>query len=171
MEANPSVREALTEVFGPESYQADGSLNRIWLGDLVFHNQRRLEELNAIVHPMVIEGFQQFKKETRSGLLVHEAALIYEVKLDDHLDAVCVVSAPEEVRIKRVMERDHLSRDAILARIQSQLPQEEMERQADVVLINDGNLHQLRKKTRTLYERIMSEKTLTPNTFTSLSRL
>ncbi|MCY3488678.1 MAG: dephospho-CoA kinase [Bacteroidetes bacterium] len=171
MESSDHIREAVIESFGRNSYKPDGHLNRPWLAAQVFGDEVRLAELNAIVHPRVGEAFDHLKHQLQSGLLVHEAALIYEAGLGDRLDAVCVVSAPKDVRIKRVMVRDGISAGEVRARIQRQLPQEETEGRADVVLVNAGDQAELRRKTKKLYELAMDQETLSPENFRSFRRL
>ncbi len=171
MESSDHIREAVIESFGRNSYKPDGHLNRPWLAAQVFGDEVRLAELNAIVHPRVGEAFDRLKNQLRSGLLVHEAALIYEAGFGGRLDAICVVSAPKDVRIKRVMVRDGISAGEVRARMQRQLPQEETEGRADVVLVNAGDQAELRRKTKKLYELAMDQETLSPENFRSFPRL
>lgn len=171
MESSDQIREAVIESFGRKCYKPDGQLNRPWLAAQVFSDEVRLAELNAIVHPRVREAFDRRKHQLSSGLLIHEAALIYEAGLGDRLDAVCVVSAPKDVRIERVMVRDGISAGEVRARMQSQLPQEETEGRADVVLVNAGDRAELRRKTKKLYELAMDQETLSPENFRSFRRL
>ena len=171
MESSEQVREAVIRLFGRKSYKPDGQLNRPWLAAQVFNDEIRLAELNAIVHPRVAEAFDRLKHPLSSGLLIHEAALIYEAGLTDRLDAICVVSAPKEVRIERVMARDGISADEVRSRMQRQLPQEETERQADVVLVNAGDQAELRRKTKKLYELAMDQEVLSPENFRGFHQL
>ncbi len=171
MESSAQMRKEIVRTFGSASYTADGSLNRTWLADQVFGDEDSLAKLNAIVHPGVGDAFDTLKERLQNGLLIHEAALIYEAGLEDRLDAVCVVSAPEDVRIRRVKNRDGLTDQAIRLRMQKQLPSEEKERRADVVLVNAGDRKQLQHKTRRIYELAMSGAVLTPETFRSFRRL
>ena len=171
MESSNQIREAVIESFGRKSYHPNGQLNRPWLAAQVFNDEVRLAELNAIVHPRVGEAFDRLKHQLRSGLLVHEAALIYEAGFGGHLDAICVVSAPENVRIERVVARDGINVGEVRARMQRQLPQEETEGRADVVLINAGDPAELRRKTKQLYELAMNQETLSPENFRSFPRL
>jgi len=165
MESDCQVQQEIMDYFGPESYHADRSLNRQWLASQVFDHEDHLTKLNAITHPRVAMSFHQLKRESSSGLLVHEAALIYEAKLDHHLDAVCVVSTPDQVRIQRVVSRDGISADAVRARMRHQFPQHEIESKADVVLINSGGPSLLHQKTRTLFHLAMSDDALRSETF------
>ncbi|MCY3595217.1 MAG: dephospho-CoA kinase [Bacteroidetes bacterium] len=171
MESSDQIREAVIKSFGGKSYKPEGHLNRPWLAARVFRDEVRLAELNAIVHPRVGEAFDRLKQQLHSGLLVHEAALIYESGLGDHLDAVCVVSAPKDVRIERVMARDGIRASEVHARMQRQLPQEETEGRADVVLVNAGDQTELHRKTKKLYELAMDQEILSPENFKAFRRL
>ena len=91
--------------------------------------------------------------------------------LGDRLDAVCVVSAPKDVRIERVMVRDGIGAGEVRARMQRQLPQEETEGRADVVLVNAGDQAELRRKTKKLYELAMDQESLSPENFKAFRRL
>lgn len=165
MESDETVRQEVTRAFGKESYREDGSLNRKWLASQVFADETRLEELNGIVHPRVAQAFGILRNRIQSGLLVHEAALIYEAGAENRLDAVCVVTAPKELRIARVMARDRVSAEKVLARMSRQLSQEEKAGRADVVLVNDGDMAAARRKSRRLYELAMSGDGLSSENF------
>ncbi len=171
MESSRQVRKAVIQEFGPGSYHPDGSLNRPWLAGQVFRDEVRLEKLNAIVHPQVADAFDQRKREGLRGLLVHEAALIYEAKLEGRFDAVCVVSASSEIRKVRVIKRDGMSKDAIRERMRRQLPRKELERRADVVLVNEGDEQDLYRKAERLYGLAMSGAGLGPENFRLFRRL
>ena len=165
MESDEGVRQEVTRAFGRESYREDGSLNRKWLASKVFADDTRLEELNGIVHPKVAQAFSILRNRFEDGLLIHEAALIYEAGVENRLDAVCVVTAPIELRIARVMARDRVSAEKVLARMRRQLSQEEKAGRADVVLVNDGDMAAVRSKSRRLYELAMSGEGLSFENF------
>ena len=165
MESDEGVRQEVTRAFGRESYREDGSLNRKWLASQVFAEDSRLEELNGIVHPKVAQAFSILRNRFEGGLLIHEAALIYEAGVENRLDAVCVVTAPIELRIARVMARDRVSAEKVLARMRRQLSQEEKAGRADVVLVNDGDMAAVRSKSRRLYELAMSGEGLSFENF------
>ncbi|MCY4171140.1 MAG: dephospho-CoA kinase [Bacteroidetes bacterium] len=165
MEANQQVKHEVKNLFGPLSYYSDGSLNRRWLASQVFDNETNLLNLNAIIHPRVRQNFIDLKNHLPSGLLVHEAALIFEAQLDHELDAVCVISAPTPLRIQRAMTRDGLTEDDVRARMSYQLPQHEIQRRADIVLINAGDKNQLMGKVSKLYNLAISTDQLSPLNF------
>ncbi len=159
MREDPEARAAIKDAFGPESYTADGALNRAYLAEQVFGDDEKLAHLNGIVHPRVFAAFEAAKDRAADEdvpLLVHEAALIFETGGDQHLDAVAVVDAPEDARVARVAERDDASPDQVRARMQHQLPPAELRRRADYVIENDGSLDDLRRKSIELYHTAVS---------------
>jgi len=154
MQEDEEVRATISDAFGAEAYAADGTLDRAFLADQVFDDAEQLERLNAIVHPRVFEAFEATKEraaEEEVGLLVHEAALLFEAGGDAHVDVTTAVVAPDEDRVVRVAERDDVHPEKVRARMGHQLPQAELRRRADHVLENDGSLEDLRRKSAELY--------------------
>lgn len=132
-----NIRMALVKAFGPETYFEDGSLNRVHLSKQVFDNSQRLEMLNNIVHPAVIRAGVDWSNAQNGPYSLKEAALLYESGSYKKLDYTILVTAPEELRIARVMKRDKVSREEVLNRIQKQMPEEEKLKFADFVIHND----------------------------------
>lgn len=157
MHEDPDLRRAIAEAFGPESYDAAGALDRAYLAQRVFGDPEAVARLNALVHPRVrAEMLGQIEQARHDGveLLVYEAALIFEAGADRHLDAVAVVDAPLETRIARVMARDNVPREAVLARMQHQLPAEELRRRADFLIDNSGDRAALRREVERVAEAL-----------------
>ncbi len=160
MTEDPTLRRAIVEVFGPESYLPDGRLNRSYLAERVFRDPEALRRLNALVHPRVLAVFEQAREQAareQVPLLVLEAALLFESGADRLVDHVLVVDAPEAERIRRVVARDGVTPEQVRARMQHQLPPEELRRRADFVLENTGALETLRTQVEALYHRLTSE--------------
>ena len=146
MAEHPGVRRRLVETFGPETYDAAGALDRAHLAGRVFGDTEALAALNAIVHPAVREALLEEIARARADgarLFVYEAALIFETDGDAVLDRVAVVDAPVETRVARVMARDGVGREAVLARMRHQIDPAEARRRADLVVENDGDLDAL----------------------------
>ncbi|RMH58912.1 MAG: dephospho-CoA kinase [Bacteroidetes bacterium] len=159
MQEDAGARNAIVAAFGPESYDAQGRLNRAYLARQVFGHPDRLEVLNRIVHPRVFAAFERARaaaEQDGMDVLVHEAALIFESGADAHLDAVVVVEAPEDVRIRRVVERDGTTPGHVRARMAHQLPPEELRRRADYVIENTGSPDDLRRQVEALWHEIRS---------------
>ena len=156
MHENKDARAQIRETFGSTSYNDAGELNRSYLAAQVFTDPDKLELLNAIVHPLVFEAFDKAKSKAQSenvSLLVHEAALLFEAGADEHVDHAVVVTAPDALRIQRVVERDDTTERAVRDRMQHQLPQEELIERADLVIKNDGSIETLESAVADLYER------------------
>lgn len=146
MVENPAVIEKVLALFGLEAYLPDGSLNRHYIAGIVFHDKKKLEELNAIVHPAVFEdGGKWHEQQLEAIYTLKEAALLFESGGYKALDIVIAIYAPQDIRIERVMKRDGVSKDTVLARMKNQMPDEEKMKLADFVIYNDGSLSVLRQ--------------------------
>jgi len=129
--------EAIKDLLGDDAYR-DGELNRPEVGRRVFENSGILEQLNRLVHPVVGEDFQTWCS-TRENVpyVVEEAAILFESGAVNHLDMSVLVYAPAELRIRRVMERDRISRQEVEQRMSAQMDEEEKKSLADRVIFND----------------------------------
>ncbi len=140
MVSNEKLILLLKDAFGPQVYLEDGTLNRKWLSSEVFNNENKLKLLNSIVHPIVIEAGKDWANRQMAPYTLKEAALLFESGSYSLLDATILVKAPLDVRIDRVMKRDNIKREEVLKRIANQMPEEEKEKLADYIIINDGVL-------------------------------
>jgi dephospho-CoA kinase len=125
--------------FGDLSYHTDGMLNRTYLADHVFNNEEKLKTLNSLVHPRVKVDYDRWLEENKSShYVLKEAALLFEAGTHSALDKIIVVHAPEETRIKRVLNRDaHRTDQQVRAIMAKQMPEEEKLKRADFVILND----------------------------------
>lgn len=128
---SPDIRRELTALIGPETY-IDGALNKAVVAQFLLESEANAKAIDAIVHPAVFRDFQE------SGIQWMESAILFESGINRLVDRVVVVTAPEELRIQRVMQRDGISREKVLEWLQRQWPQEEVRRRADYEIINDG---------------------------------
>jgi dephospho-CoA kinase len=136
-EEDATVRTLITEVFGKEIY-SENKLDRASVAEIVFADKKKLEQLNAIVHPAVGKAFESFCEQHRDAKYVlKESAILFEIGDDKNLDGMIVVTAPDELRIQRVMQRDGIEKSAVLQRIKNQVKQEEKVKKADYVIGND----------------------------------
>ncbi len=131
--------EQIQKEFGLQSYFPDGQINRNYLAKTVFGSPEQLEKLNRIVHPRVLEDYTRWVEGLQDKpYVIHEAALIFEAGSSRDLYAVIMVSAPEALRVKRVVQRDaHRTGKEIKNIISNQMPEEEKLRRADFVIVND----------------------------------
>ncbi len=121
---NLGLINAIVKAFGEKAYIGK-ELNRNYLASQIFSKPELREKLNSLVHPTVFEAFENWKKEQRSPLVFNEAAIMFETGSYKRFDSVWLVVAGRETRIERVMKRDNSSREAVLARMNNQMSDEE----------------------------------------------
>ncbi len=137
MNEDPEIREQLIDLFGKDSYTTHG-LNRKLIASQTFKNPDRLASLNLIVHPKVRDDFKQWVLDSRAPLVMKESALLFETGGYKELDHVVTVTAPERVRIQRVLSRDeHRSTSDILDIISNQWKDEQRIALSSHVIVND----------------------------------
>lgn len=133
------LREKITEAFG--DVYSEAGLDSRKLAQIVFSDPEKLKLLNGLVHPAVIDDFNRWiAANSNQNFLFIESAILYEANLENLIDKVVVITAPEEVRIKRVMRRDKISREKVVARIKNQLPESEKIKRADWVIDTHNEL-------------------------------
>jgi dephospho-CoA kinase len=135
MSTSESLRRALIENFGEETFTAAG-LNRAYLAERVFHNAEQLRLLNSLVHPAVIADFEAWADEQEGKYVVFESAILFEAGLESRVDVVVAVMAPESLRVERVMVRDGHSKEQVLARIKNQMSDDERSDRAKYSIVN-----------------------------------
>ena len=131
------VKKEVTDLLGPDAYKNDRELNKAYISSKIFTNTNLLHQLNAIIHPRVKHKFEEFVKQNSQKIIIKETALLFEAKLDRLVDKKILVAADDELRIKRVMKRDGLSREEVLNKIKSQMAQEEKMKLSDMVIYNN----------------------------------
>ena len=139
LNSDPILREQIIAAFGSETYK-NGLLDRKYLATLVFNNPDQLAKLNALVHPATIKAADTWAKhweEQGSAYIVKEAALLFEAGTNVGLDYIIGVTAPEDLRITRVMARDHVTREEVLKRMQHQLDDTKKMERCDIVIDNN----------------------------------
>lgn len=136
MNKDKSLQQGIQNLFGDQVYK-EGSLQNKVLSNIVFNNSQKLEELNKLVHPLVKSSFDNWCTQQTSRVVIKEAAILFESDSHFGLDKVICVSAPKETRIERVIKRDNISREQVVARIDMQMPQNEKEKLSDFIIVND----------------------------------
>ncbi|NOS92805.1 MAG: dephospho-CoA kinase [Cyclobacteriaceae bacterium] len=129
----------IKEEFGNLAYAKDGSLNRSYLSEQIFQHPQKRDKLNALVHPRVaIDTDRWIDEQKGNRYVIREAALMFESGSYKKLDASIVVTAPEWLRIKRVLQRDpQRSEEAVRKIIKAQMPEEESRKRANYIIEND----------------------------------
>ena len=138
---NPVIKMELTRLVGPTLYCPCGCgvLQKEVLAKFIFGNPGNLAKVNAIIHPRVKEDFRQWADEQKGkDFCILESAILFESGFDGEVDFKVCVDAPLELRIRRCMERDKTTREAVVERINNQMDQAEKCSKADFVIVNDG---------------------------------
>lgn len=131
------IRPQVIQLLGKESYESPNEINKQYIADKVFNHPDLLKHLNAIIHPFVKSQMKNFEQGHAGKIIIKETALLFEAGLEQDVDAVIVVTAPEQLRIERTMKRDGVSKEQVLKRMQAQLSQEEKLKRAQYIVIND----------------------------------
>ncbi len=139
MRYDEDLRAELITTYGAQAFSDNGDLNRSYLASIVFNNPDQLAQLNALVHPHVRDDFANWVNQHASKpYVIKEAALMYESEAWKQMDKIIVVTAPMDVRVKRLLLRDkHRAEADIQAIISKQLSEEEKISRADYIITND----------------------------------
>ncbi len=132
----PEIKKEVISIFGEGIYSGN-VLNKAVLASKAFSNKILLEKLNQLIHPAVGVHFQNWLEEQDSNLVFKEAAVLIESGAYKSCNVILTVSAPESLRIARVMARDGVSETEVKARMDKQLSDKEREYYADWVILND----------------------------------
>lgn len=143
VEKGSPVLERIKEEFGEGVLNADGTLNRKALGQLVFNSSKKLELLNSITHPAIIEEIRRdIDALSAKGerLCVLDVPLLIESGINNMADAVLLVYVDEKTQLYRLMNRDHIPEELALKKISSQMSYNEKKKYADYIIDNSGSL-------------------------------
>ncbi|MBE0663518.1 MAG: dephospho-CoA kinase [Bacteroidales bacterium] len=135
----PSQQSGLVNYFGNDILGSDHRIDRTKLANHIFNNKGALSFINQLIHPLVRQNFSEFcHLHSNYPVCIYEAAVIIETGFYKQLDKIILVTAPEEVRIQRVVLRDHTSAELLEPRMKNQWPEELKIPHADYVINNDG---------------------------------
>jgi dephospho-CoA kinase len=152
MNNDESIKAALIKTFGEDVYM-DHQLNRQFLAKLVFEDAFKLNQLNAIVHPVAIQYAKEWALKQSAPYVIKEAALFFESGSSEGVDKMIGVTAPKHIRIQRVMQRDAISRDEVIKRMDHQLDDSLKMKLCDWVIQND-EMHLLIPQVIAIHQEI-----------------
>ena len=144
--------------FGKDAVAADGSMDRVYIGDLVFRNPEMKKRLENILFPLIFEALdEELLRLERAGatpVVFLDMPLLYEVKYDSYVDEVWLVYVPFEVQLSRLMKRNGYTKEEALLRIHSQMSVDKKKSLAQQVIDNSGTLEDTKEQVRSLWERL-----------------
>lgn len=144
--------------FGKDAIGADGSMDRVYIGDLVFRNPEMKKRLENILFPLIFEALDaellRLEREGATPVVFLDMPLLYEVKYDSYVDEVWLVYVPFEVQLSRLMKRNGYTKEEALLRIHSQISVDKKKSLAQQVIDNSGTLEDTKEQVRSLWERL-----------------
>ena len=153
----------IVKIFGKDILRNDLTVDRGKLGKIVFTNQALLKKLNEITHSEITKMIKKEinseinKTHNQEKILIIDAALIYEAKIDKLMDKIIVVYIDEDEQIKRLVMRNNLSKEEALQRIKSQMPMKEKVKMADYVIDNNSSLDKTKKQVEKIWQSLVSQ--------------
>jgi len=132
---SPEIRHDLIELLGSDTFK-DGILDRKFMADKIFNDKNLLARTNAIIHPRVARHFEEWVNNQDSPYVLKEAAILFESGSYKQCDRTVLVTAPEELRIQRVMERDQVSEEEVRARMKNQWSDSKKKKLSDFIIEN-----------------------------------
>lgn len=149
------VKTLVHQYFGDAVFNEKNDIDFKLLAQKVFSDPASLQTINHIIHPFVFERYHKWLLQTAANkYTIHEAAVLFENKLEHHFDLIINVSAPENVRLQRVIKRDGIKAEQFYARAEKQLPDKVKNKKSDFVIYNDGN-QLLIPQVMEIHKRIM----------------
>lgn len=136
MNEDHSVKTKLIELFGEDAYK-ENQLNRPYIAQLVFEDAFKLQQLNAIIHPITIQYAKDWASKQLAPYVIKEAALFFESGSSEGVEKIIGVTAPKHIRIQRVMQRDQITREDVIKRMEHQLEDSLKMKLCDWVIQND----------------------------------
>lgn len=133
-----------------------GKIDRKVFASVIFNDASFLKYVNGLIHAQVREKWEKWLENQKFPMGIEEAAILFESGHADAFDKIILVTAPEDLRIERVMQRDKVSREKVIERINNQWPEEQKVALADFIIYNDGT-HELWPQIQDVFETLMQE--------------
>ena len=151
-----SLKNQIIELLGDDAYTEEGLYNRKYVADQVFNNDELLHALNKLIHPAVKNDFEQWVLQQEQPIVFKETALLFELKLNEQCCKSVLVTADDNIRMKRVMDRDGKTYRQVESIINKQMPEKDKLRKADFTIFNNTNLEDLKKETIKMLENLQA---------------
>lgn len=154
MNTSKSIKDKLLVLFGEEAYR-DNELNRPFIADKIFNDKATLDQMNAIVHPEVRLHFKNWVQQQVAPYVIKEVAIIFEHDQQKEYDFIISVIANEEERLKRVIDRDHSTREKVLAIMKNQTNDADKAKRSDYVIVNNDK-STLKNQVQKIHKSILN---------------
>lgn len=155
MTTSAELKKAIIKLLGKRAYDGK-TLNRSFIANQIFENPETLQKLNKIVHPAVRTDFLEWTEIQEAPYVIQETALIFENEAQENYDYVILVTAPEDLRLQRVMERDEASKEEVLNRMRNQMSDDKKVALSNFC-IDNINLEITKKRVAKLHQRLVRQ--------------
>lgn len=150
---DPELRQKIKALLGEKSYDEAGLYDRKYVGNLVFDDADLLLKLNSLIHPAVKLDFEKWVKQQSKNLVFKETALLFELKLNEGCFKSILVTADDNCRLKRVMDRDNKTYREVESIMLRQMPEKDKVKMADFIIFNNDGFEELQRET----EKVLTE--------------
>ena len=154
MNTSKVLKRKLVALLGEEAYGTDG-LNRVYIASKIFTDKTLLDKMNALVHSKVAKHFKQWLKKQTADYVIKESAIIFEHQMESQFDCIILVTTNKDERIKRVLSRDHTSKEKIESIMKHQLSDSETMHKADFIIVNN-DLEDTKKQVLKTHKSIIN---------------
>lgn len=152
--------QAVAAVFGPKTIQADGSMDRAYIGDIVFRQPARKKELEDILFPLIREKINDqiisYGKQENYPFVFLDMPLLFEVKYDAYVNETWLVYVDSATQLQRLISRNHFTGNEAMSRIHAQFPIDDKRAMAQVIIDNTGSVEETKEQVRIEWERLLS---------------
>lgn len=148
------LKNNIKELLGEEAYDESGRYDRKYVADLVFNNEELLKQLNGLIHPAVKLDFENWVASQKTEFVFKETALLFELNLNESCYKSVLVTADDNIRIKRVMDRDQKTYREIEAIIDKQMPEKDKIKRANFVIYNNDGIDELKAATEKMMVKL-----------------
>ena len=153
MNRSKVIKRKLIALFGENAY-LNNTLNRPFIADKIFNNKSLLDKMNAIVHPKVGQHFNRWLKKQSGSYVLKESAILFESGGDAYCDYTILVTAPEDIRIQRIIKRDNTSKEKVKAIIDNQLSDTVKRDKVDFIIENTS-LDKMKKQVHHVHRELL----------------
>ena len=145
----------IVSVFGNDILLGSGDLDRKKVRNIVFNDKKKRKMLERITHPEIIKRIRFLLNKIDSGIIVVDAPLLFEARIQHVMDLIVVVWSSQEKQVQRLMKRDDITRQDALAMIHAQMPLSEKKKKADILIHNTGSIDDITSRVKQAYNKII----------------
>ncbi len=152
------TKQEIKLAFKNYDIETNNNISKEKLGNIVFNNKKEKEKLENILHKKILEKIEFYKKENKNkDIIFVSVPLLFEVNWNKYFDKIIFISAKEELRIKRLMNRNNLTKEQALSRINSQDKEENKIKKSDFVIYNNSDLISLKNQINTVLDKLINQ--------------